>query len=397
MSWLDKVNNIQLKIVTGDGKEYTPKWKNAVKNIDFNVKGYDYPGVEGTFVNRKKVSGTKYPIELFFDGENHLDTAKAFEVFARDNRSWTLTHPYYDIIKVQPTSLSINQNSLSVTVITGNIWETIENKFPNESKNVVKEVAALKFQNDAAVAAVFAEKVGVPEAATVQSAEETVNKISINYEKLPATNATAVKLKNYVRSASAAAQEYISKPTRYVEQLQQLINFPFEIEQNIQLKLVSLRDSISDLGTLLMGIDSIPGENLLYEVAGFGLITAASATAVSADYANREDVLAAANRLEDSYLDLNTSFESADYLMDAGVVIDADNVYNLTQGNLIQIAFESAQERKLILEKDSNPVSLTHRFYGAGDDNLNKFIDQNALTIDELLQIKKGREIIYYV
>ena len=137
--------------------------------------------------------------------------------------------------------------------------------------------------------------------------------------------------------------------------------------------------------------------DLIYEVAGFGLITAASAVAVAAEYSNREEVLGAANRLENSYLDLNTNFENADYLMDAGVVIDADNIYNLTQGNLIQVAFESAQERRIILEKDSNPVSLTHRFYGAGDDNLNKFIEQNALTTEEILQIKKGREIIYYV
>ena len=74
MNWQDRLKNIQLIVITGDGKEYRPLWQNAVKNIKFNTEGFDFVGVEGTFVERKKGSGNQYPFVFYFQGDDKSET-----------------------------------------------------------------------------------------------------------------------------------------------------------------------------------------------------------------------------------------------------------------------------------------------------------------------------------
>jgi hypothetical protein len=66
---------------------------------------------------------------------------------------------------------------------------------------------------------------------------------------------------------------------------------------------------------------------------------------------------------------------------------------------LFVIAVGAQQQRRYVLSVDSNPIILSHRFYGPSEDdsNLDRFISQNNIGINEILQLKKGREVIYYV
>jgi hypothetical protein len=71
----------------------------------------------------------------------------------------------------------------------------------------------------------------------------------------------------------------------------------------------------------------------------------------------------------------------------------------LNISNLYSIAFAAKQEREYVLDKDSNPILLTHKFYGLdkNDVNLEKFISTNDIGLTEILNIRKGRKIVYYV
>ncbi len=44
MRWINKINNVELALITGDGKRHTPLWKNAKKNLNFNTEGFDFVG-----------------------------------------------------------------------------------------------------------------------------------------------------------------------------------------------------------------------------------------------------------------------------------------------------------------------------------------------------------------
>jgi hypothetical protein len=44
-------------------------------------------------------------------------------------------------------------------------------------------------------------------------------------------------------------------------------------------------------------------------------------------------------------------------------------------------------------------INITHRFYGLdlADENITRIIDSNNIGINEILEVKKGRKIVYYV
>ena len=65
----------------------------------------------------------------------------------------------------------------------------------------------------------------------------------------------------------------------------------------------------------------------------------------------------------------------------------------------MEIAISAKKKRTHILKYDSNAIILTHRFYGVESDEsiIELFINQNGIELDEIYQIKAGREIVYYV
>ena len=69
----------------------------------------------------------------------------------------------------------------------------------------------------------------------------------------------------------------------------------------------------------------------------------------------------------------------------------------ISADRLFEVAFNAKQERIINLPKDGNPINLAHQYYGPGDENLDNFILNNTIELKEMLQIKKGREIKYYV
>jgi len=86
------------------------------------------------------------------------------------------------------------------------------------------------------------------------------------------------------------------------------------------------------------------------------------------------------------------------------MIIDTGELYDplqqavaLTAGFLVQVSFTLRQERTRILEKDRTVHDLVAELYGRVDEELDFFINSNALTGSEILELPKGKEIVYYV
>ena len=124
MSWLEKVET-EMIITTGDGQPYAPDYMNAVKSVEYNVAEFNFPGIAGTFVDRRLPKGRKFNLELYFQGDDHLDVAEAFEASANDSRAWEIEHPFYGLVIVQPTSLQFDNSKQNLSKITGTVIETI--------------------------------------------------------------------------------------------------------------------------------------------------------------------------------------------------------------------------------------------------------------------------------
>jgi hypothetical protein len=102
-------------------------------------------------------------------------------------------------------------------------------------------------------------------------------------------------------------------------------------------------------------------------------------------------------RLDD--LQSNNYSSTDSYIPDPQSLFDLTSLVNKTIANLFKIALGAKQERIVYLDKSSNVINLTHRFYGLDPDDLNiqSFISTNKIGINEMLNIKKGRKIVYYL
>jgi len=87
------------------------------------------------------------------------------------------------------------------------------------------------------------------------------------------------------------------------------------------------------------------------------------------------------------------------YVPDFTFLNSLNILINFTLSQLFVIAIGAQQQRVVILTEDSNVILLTHKYYGltADDSTMNKFISQNNIGISEIMNIEKGRKIIYYV
>jgi prophage DNA circulation protein len=68
----------------------------------------------------------------------------------------------------------------------------------------------------------------------------------------------------------------------------------------------------------------------------------------------------------------------------------------LATGYLIQISFTAAPERRFTLKRERTIIDLCAELYGSVDDKLDFLIVTNDLSGDEIKEIPRGREIVFY-
>lgn len=408
MSWLDQVKN-PMVIRLGDGTEHQPKWINASKAKEFNTAEFEFPDLDGTLVYRGRPKGARYNLEIIFDGEDHLDTAQSFWDSADDSRLWTISHPYYGSITVQPLNLNQENKDYNVSRFTATIVETITEDAPKTSVDPVDRVATDKENLDETFASAFETDV-IPvttDINTMQSNNESLYNLG---EKRLSLDVDAEEYFNLFNTANAAVLDATAEPLAAARAIQAMINYPSLFTENVQNRLTCLVDQI-DL--LRINVETITDPNKkrifqMYNGAVISAMTVAATTPQEGDYGNRDQVFTVVEQILSVY---NTYLEDLDdmqtenggdvdsFIPDAGSLIALNDLINFTLSNLFAIALDSRQERSFYLEDDSNAVILTHRLYGLdqADQAITDFMNQNEIGLNEILQIKKGRLIRYYV
>jgi hypothetical protein len=408
MSWLTLIQNDMI-IRTGDGEEYRPKWLNASKSVDYNISEFEFPGLQGTLVHREEVKGTRYALEIHFDGEDHLDIATAFEVSARDKRAWTIIHPFYGALIVQPAALNFANEIYNVTKITGTVIETITEDAPKTSVDPVNKISADKDAVDETFSVAFTND--------VEPTTEDINNLSGTNEDLYNLGSKRVKLTvdaeeyfNLFNKAEAAIINATAEPLAAIRQMNTALSYPAKFTDSVVNRLTTLIDQFNLLRTSIGTITS-PSFKKIYENNAAALVSAmtvASSTPQAGDYQNRDDVYRSVENILAAYntyitdldeMQTDNGAEPDSYIPDADSLIALSDLMNYTLSNLFNIAIDAKQERTLILENDSNAILLTHRFYGLDevDANLDTFLNNNNIGLNELLMIRKGRKLIYYV
>jgi len=408
MSWLE--DTLQpYTITTGDGRQYTPLWRNPQQAQEYNVAEFEFPGVRGTLVVRGQPKGRTFPIELYFQGDDHLQLSEAFRTSAADRRAWRVQHPYYGTLVVHPASLNFDNSGYNVTKITGSLLETISTVYP-------KSTTAPKEQVQLDVATVQTNLAGAygnnatPTATDVQQLQQQLAVSQARGSLLADADSTQAYF-NAFNTANGAIVGATQQPLEAMRKIQAVIAAPALFRASVQSRIALLRDNLNNLTATLAGLTLNQKHNI--QAQGGTLVSAMALAAVNplaGDYANKTDVLATVGSVLSAYnaylaaLDVLQSINGGSptsFVPDALAITGLSSLVNFALSNLLEIAVDARQEYSFILEDDSNWIILTHRLYGgqgdAFDENLLRLIADNKAGLNEMLRVLKGRVIVYYV
>jgi hypothetical protein len=433
MSWVDAVQS-QLIIKTGDGKSFTPLWKNScAKEIEYNIAQFDFPKIAGSLINRGTPTARKFSLEIYFQGDNNLDDSLSFEISANDPRPWSISHPIYGSVLVQPVGLKFDYSGYNVTQITGTVIETLGSAglkitvVPidkiNADKETLDETQAASF--DAVQALLQSRELTASdlltsskEITTLKGLNKTFYDIGVKQVKL---TEDAGKYFNYFNVANSAVDQLINSPLQAIQAVQAMVNFPGMMVTSIKTRITVLQQQLKALGDQIL-LQRTNANKKIYEVLGGGLISTIVQASITSydpvnellasgilpDYKNRTDVLTAIDSVQGSYNDYLTNLDlfqtsnggSEDsYIPDAESLTQINSLVNFALSSLSSIALDAKQQRTVVLGEDSNVIILAHRFYGlqADDSTIDTLIENNNIYLNELLQIKKGRTLVYYI
>lgn len=407
MSW--KLNAAEKMIVTtGDGKEYRPLYINTVKSFDFNTASFNFPGVEGTLVTRGERQGSTMTLQIIFQGADHLDTAEQFEQSSKNKRPWTINHPMHGVLTMQPTKITFDNTKYNTSQITVQLLETITRDAPIVGVDPINQVQINAANLDETTSEAFDTAADLETADTVlmgDALDDAYNEGAAIIED----NDDLQDYFNKYQVASAAILNATSEPLAAIQAARSVMTAPALFKQTVKARLNMLQDQLEDL---LARVYNTVNEKLIFENYGGGVIsTMVLATTYplnSLDFKNATDILDVIGQINAQYdaylgglenLQTTTGDDTNSYLPDQAALSGLQLQVSYCVANLLDIALSAQQEREVILEADSNVIALAHRFYGLEPDDgtIDEFIKTNSIGLSEMLQVKKGRVLKYYL
>lgn len=406
MSWLEKLDE-PLVITTGDGEQYQPLWRNAKKLNEYNIAEFEFRNLKGTLVDRGEPLGRKFDCEFYFTGEDHIDTASAFEKSAEDKRPWTIRHPYYGSITVQPSSLLFDNSDSNLTRITGTLLETITEVNPRTSIDPIDSIRITKINLDATFEAALTTTPTGSDVVAMTAANKKNYNLSVPIIKLPKQfeefNYAFNQANSFVNTATAT-------PLLAIRSTIRLISLPASFAGSVQDRVNLLNEQFKSLTQTVSGMVNPSSKQIYQGMAGSILssMCLAASTPEENDYGYANSVINIMDVISGVYRQILADLDTLQtdnggspqsYIASAQALIELNALVNLTIANLFSIALGARKERIIYTDAPTNLIIITHRFYGLdpGDVNLNEMRINNNLSMAELLQIPKGRKIVYYI
>lgn len=444
MSWKEQIVT-DFIIRTGDGTTFggpnsssgiSFAWKNAKYTIGYNFAEFEWINEDGSFIDRRKRKGRKFNFEIWFQGANCISDAASFELSAADPRPWTITHPFYGNILVQPTELSFDNSQYNVSEIKGILCETLaRRKGPSSIAIPAQQIASMVLSTNIAL---YTSANAVMEATlagqNAPSPQDFSHSLTNFQNFIKSVNKIRTQAMQYISSADkfalgaeAVAQNYINQfaaataamvhlatvPATAISTLQSLIMQPAYFIQSAASRaraltnaLIACEANVINSGKSLSQVD----KEFIQLIEG-SIMSALCITAVNPiarDYGSFDDVISMINIIQDSYAQYINDLDSIQtinggqpnsFIPDHDSIFALDQMVNQTTAQLYQIALGTKQKRTFVLEADSNWIILNHRLYGqdTADANLTALMSQNDVGQNQILQVRKNSIITYYV
>lgn len=108
-----------INFMSPDGHQFEAKWVGGTREIQKMIGEFSFPGRNGSIVQDLGSRAARYPLTIFFEGPSHDLLASLFFEAAKERGKWTVEHPIYGFIELQPVSVTEAANPTE----SGNVTE----------------------------------------------------------------------------------------------------------------------------------------------------------------------------------------------------------------------------------------------------------------------------------
>ena len=420
MSWRDRLRQT-IELTSPDGNIFEAAWQGNSRSMDKKLGLFEFPKVKGTKVQDLDIGSARYPLTIFFSGEDNDKESDRFFKACKERGVWNIIHPVKGSLNLQLISVAENIQPVESGNLTQfdtewiepledsavpsafQLRSTIDSQIDEINSTVSDQIGSNILQKTAAQVAAFKATVD----AVVASVEKFLAPI---YEIQSEINAQILSIKRGVNTLlTAPVLDVIS----IAGQIQAMIQLPALAVADINSRVEAYQNFISAALGLSPETAKTKDRNIvavqeLALTSGLASISFISSTgelssrlqAIELIEANTQlfkdiiDTLDATQELfQDEIIDKQYFSQSESY-SDAVLMISQTIAY------LLRSAFDLSIEKRFVLEKMRAPIEITISEYGdlgENDINFDLFIDSNGLKGNEILILPEGREVLVYV
>ena len=430
------------------GAEYTsPSGKTLqYEYADVSVTGrnktsaFDFCDADGTYVQHRGTASRVFPLRMFFSGDDYDVVANAFELMIGERGVSKLYHPMYGLIDVVPFGrwrrIDRLVNGANYATFEMTFMRTIGIIYPTAQDDPQAETQKAVAAYNAAFAIQFPDKTDLDSALEEQSFLDKYNSLvkkASNVLKVIADKQQDVAndFQDIVDSINAGIDVLIADPLTLAFQTQILLGAPARALTDIRARLDAYKNLAGDI---FSASDSIanpvfdgpgspgspgfgPGNDSqspntfhLYDLFVTGAVVGTILSSINNEFETATGALNAADEIlaladqafewqDDNYQSIGSSNFSTQSNTDTGEGYqELQKAVALITGFLVDISFDLKQERVITLDRDRTIIDLSAELYkDVGDAAIDRIIENNDLNGPEILELPRGKQIVYYV
>lgn len=420
MTWQDRLKET-IELTSPEGNTFSALWMNDSRTLEKRLGIFNYPSVQGTAVQDLGVTGTQYPITLYFEGsDNDLESNKFLKACA-EKGLWKIIHPAKGILNLQLVSVT---EAIAPTT-SGNLtkfeteWiETIESNSLQTTPQLASQIIDQSNQlNDTSSEQFVANVVQDTSAQTAAIKKTTNNLVGVVTSTLKSLYETVPELNSRMTLTIAGIQDTITQTTidtiSLAGQIQTLVTLPVLATTDV-IERVSAYSAMILAALGLSPDDTSQQSRNIVSVQELGLTSALVAVAQSVS----TGLLATRNQSVEMAVTVSTEFQTITDALDATqelfIANDIDlqyfsqsasfsDVFTISAqaiGYLLLSAYDLAVEKTITLEKPEAPIMVAVQQYGSfgeNDSNVDLFLESNNLKANEIMILPAGRQVVVYV
>jgi hypothetical protein len=414
---------------------------------------FDFPGIDNSYIQQNGFGSREYPLRcIFWGGQSDLE-ATVFETMLLEKGVGRLEHPTYGTFNVVPVGRVVrrdsprdaaNQSTVDVTFFT-----TTGTVYPSAGTNPKADILSTLGGFDIAIAQQYGSSCDISSVVKKQNLLATVKAGIATVEATLGEVASAVTTVDNAFHDAVSVLNYgldvlVGQPLQLALQVSNVIKAPGRALTGIGSRL----DAYGNLATSIFGSSAGHPENvtslgqalssrttkasndfhtasLFAMCAVGGMINAAVADPIgpttpastvssqahpltSRTFQTKPQALAAAAQIL-ALFDATVAWRDAGFQalgsVDAVSVgqLDTGEAYQALRdaaaraaGFLVDVSFSLLSERVIVLDRNRTIIDLAAEIYGAVDSRLDFLIETNNLSGDDILELRAGKQILYY-